>query len=142
MVKLSIWEDARREIDNYKWIASERAGCDLGEAAILSWIGNHWTGYLRARWIEHLQGKTFWIELDGGDFGFMQTSFQERKAILLDRICDRLKVGQENLHIFLWALDWHIPMNDVFQVLDSLDINGKRLIHQLERAGNSNLPTN
>ena len=132
MVKLSIWDDSQREIDTYKWIASEHAGYDLGEAAIRAWIKMHWSGYLRARWVEHLQGNRFWSELDTGDFGLMQKDFQD-KALLLDRIIDRIIAGQENLHILCWAHDWHIPICDVFQILDSLNINSKRLSHRFDQ---------
>ena len=50
--------------------------------------------------------------IDSGDFGLMQRDFQE-KAILLDRIFDRVMAGQENLHIIIWARDWNIPSDDV-----------------------------
>jgi hypothetical protein len=131
MVKLSIWADSQREIDCYKWIESERAGYDLGEQAIRRWIKEHWSGYLRARWIEHLQGKNYWTELDGNDYGLLLKDFQE-KTLLLERIIERVIAGQENLHILLWAQDWHIPMQDVFEILDSLNINSKRLSHHFD----------
>jgi hypothetical protein len=132
MVKLSIWEDCQREIDTYKWIESEHAGYDVGETtATKRWIQQHWNGYLRARWIEHLQGKQFWSELDTGDFGLLTRDFKD-KAVLLDRIIDRIIAGQENLHIFLWAHEWHIPISDVLEILNSLDINSKRLCHKFD----------
>ena len=109
-----------------------KAGCDLGEAAIRKWVKDHWWGYLRARWIEHLQGKTFWMELDRGDFGLLQRRFQE-KALLLDRILDRLKAGQENLHIILWAQDFRIPLDYVLEILEALDINSRRLACKFEK---------
>ena len=108
-----------------------RAGCDLGEQAIRCWVQQHWSGYLRARWIEHLEGVTFWTELGKNDFGLFKRTFEEeRQAILFDRIIDRLKAGQENLHIILWAIDWHIDMHLVIRILEVLDINGKRLAHK------------
>jgi hypothetical protein len=129
MVKLSIWDDSRREIDTYKWIVSEHAGYDVGETAVRRWIKEHWSGYLRARWIEHLQGKRFWIELDRDDFGLLPGKFQNQTS-LLERIVDLLIAGRENLHILLWAQDCHIPMEDVLQILEALDINSKRLSYQ------------
>ena len=131
MVKMSIWDDSQREIDTYKWIESEHAGYDLGEPAIRHWIKVHWFGYLRARWVEHLQGTKFWSELDTGDFGLLTKDFQE-KALLLDRIIDRIIAGQENLHILCWAHDWHISIADVLEILDSLNINSKRLCHRFD----------
>ena len=129
MEKCSVFIDCDREAERYKWIESEKAGHDLGEAAIRGWVKKHWWGYLRARWIEHLQGQRFWMELDQGDFGLLKAKFQE-KAILLDRILDRIKAGQENLDIILWGLDWGISLGDIREILSALDINSRRLEHK------------
>jgi hypothetical protein len=131
MQKCSIYEDCRVEAARFKWIESERAGRDLGEAAIKCWVRDHWSGYLRARWIEHLQGTRFWIELDRGDFGLLQRDFKER-TLLLERILDRLKAGYENLNIILWAIDWGVPIEDVHEILLALDINSRRLAYRFE----------
>ena len=72
--RMSLHECGEEEARRFKWIESEKAGRDLGETAIRTWIGQHWNGFLRQRWLEHLQGKTFWIELDQGDFGLLQHS--------------------------------------------------------------------
>jgi hypothetical protein len=127
----SLYDDSLREAHRFKWIQSEKAGRDLGEQAIRSWVQQHWRGYLRARWIEHLEGVTFWTELGKSDFGFLQRCFQDQ-ALLLDRIVDRLKAGQENLHIILWAIDWHLDIEHVIRILEELDINGKRLAHRFD----------
>ncbi|MFO0807898.1 MAG: hypothetical protein U0746_04675 [Gemmataceae bacterium] len=127
--KLSVYDDCEREADRFKWIESEKAGCDLGEAAISRWVHEHWWGYLRAKWMEHIQGRRFWIELDRGDFGLLQREFRD-DALLLDRILDRLKTGQENLNIICWAEDWRIPMSQVIKILAALDINSRRLSHR------------
>lgn len=130
--KCSVYEDCRVEADRFKWIESEKAGYDLGEAAIRRWVRDHWCGFLRARWLEHLQGRTFWVELDqGNDFGLLQRAFHGRE-LLLDRILDRLKTGQENLEVLLWAIDWGIPRNEVIDILEALDINSRRLAHNFE----------
>jgi hypothetical protein len=132
MEQSSVFVDGEQEALRYRWIESEKAGCDQGEAAIRRWVQNHWWGYLRARWIEHLQGKRFWVELDRGDFGLLQREFQD-STLLLDRILDRLKAGQENLDILLWAQTWNIPINAVIQVLETLDVNSRRLACQFDR---------
>jgi hypothetical protein len=124
--KCSVYEDSEQEAMRFKWIESEKAGRDVGEDAIRRWVREHWWGYLRARWIEHLQGRRFWVELDRGDFGLLHQRFQDN-ILLLDRILDRLKAGQENLHIILWAQDWHIPHEPVLEILEALDINSRRL---------------
>jgi len=129
--KCSVYADSDQEALRYKWIESEKAGRDLGEAALRRWVQQHWWGYLRARWVEHLQGARFWVELDRGDFGLIQARFQEQH-LLLDRILDRLKTGQENLDIILWALDWGISVKDVREMLQVLDINSRRLAHRFD----------
>jgi hypothetical protein len=131
MVKLSVWAESKREIDSYKWIESEKVGYDLGESAVRRWIKDHWHGYLRSRWLDHLQGKTFWVELDRNDFGLLQQRFQPQSE-LLNAILQRLKACQENLHIFLWAHDTDLPIEDVISILEAIDINSKRLSYQFE----------
>ena len=122
----SIFVDGEQEALRFKWIESEKAGFDLGETAIRNWVQCHWWGYLRGRWLEHLQGKRFWVELDRGDFGLLQRKFVEN-TLLLDRILDRLKAGQENLDVICWAHHWGMPMDLVLKILEALDINSRRL---------------
>jgi hypothetical protein len=129
--KASVYVECEKEANCFKWIESEKAGCDLGEQAIRRWVKDHWWGYLRARWLEHLQGKQFWEELDRGDFGLLQQRFHEN-TLLLDRILDRLKSGQENLDIIRWALDWGLNLADVRTILQALDINSRRLVHRFD----------
>src|SRR5246127_5600511 len=126
MDKSSVYSDCEQEALRYKWIESEKAGHDLGENAIRLWVKDHWWGYLRARWLEHLQGRRFWMELDRGDFGLLQREFHHN-TLLLDRILDRLKAGQENLDIICWAQDWNVPVPPVLEILEALDINSRRL---------------
>ena len=129
--KSSVYDECEKEIQRYKWIESEKAGHDLGEAAIRRWVKEHWWGYLRARWLEHLQGRTFWVELDRGDFGLLLRTFHDN-TLLLDRILDRIKAGQENLDIICWAHDWGIDTNPLIQILETLDINSRRLAHRFD----------
>jgi hypothetical protein len=132
MDKASVYTESEQEALKFKWIESEKAGKDLGEDAIRRWVKHHWWGYLRARWLEHLQGRCFWVELDRGDFGLLQREFHDN-TLLLDRILDRLKSGQENLDIILWALNWGLPITPVLQILEALDINSRRLAHRFDR---------
>jgi hypothetical protein len=129
--RCSIYSDCEHEAARFKWIESEKAGRDLGEAAIQGWVHHHWSGYLRARWLEHLQGKTFWIELDRGDFGLLQLDFTDHK-LLLDEIVQLLKAGHENLDVILWATRSNIDLKPVRQILEALDINSRRLAHKFE----------
>jgi hypothetical protein len=131
MQKSSVYDECEQEIQRYKWIESEKAGRDLGESAIRRWVKEHWWGYLRARWLEHLQGRRFWVELDRGDFGLLTRTFHS-DTLLLDRILDRIKAGQENLDIIVWAHDWGIPTEPLIQILEALDINSRRLAHRFD----------
>jgi len=126
-MEMSLVAEGRREADAFKWIESQKAGYDLGEAAIRCWVQEHWNGFLRARWIQHLEGTVFWTELGHDDFGFLKRKFQET-SLLLTRIADQLKACKENLDIIVWSIDWNIHFEDVFAILLELDINGKRLI--------------
>jgi hypothetical protein len=122
----SIHSEAEREAAIYKWIESERAGRNLGDEAICRWVQHHWWGYLRARWIEHLEGKRFWIELKREDFGLLKSSFDHLKP-LSDEILELVKLGKENLCIINWAIDKNYPIEPVFEILTVIDINGRRM---------------
>jgi hypothetical protein len=128
----SVQDEGHREAMAYRWIESEKAGRDLGEGCIKNWIHQHWNGFLRARWIEHLQGRTYWMELDRNDFGILLSEFQERDRDLLDRILERMKEGKENLDVIQWAQDFGIPVERVIMILERLDVNSRRLSCQFD----------
>ncbi len=123
--RFSLHRCGEEEAQRFKWIESEKAGRDLGEAAIRAWIRQHWNGFLRHRWLEHLQGKSFWIELDQGDFGLLQRAF--RGSPLIDPILEHFKHGRENLDIILWAMECDVAMNEVLEILEALDVNSRRI---------------
>ncbi len=129
-VRLSVYVEGCHEAQRFKWIESEKAGRDLGESAIRSWVQKHWNGFLRARWLEHMEGRTFWIELDHDDFGLLQRAFQD--SPLIGEITHRLKYGWENLDILVWAIEESICMEEVVSILETLDINSRRIEFQLE----------
>ena len=129
IVPHSVFTASAAEAAQFKWIESEKAGYDLGEAAICAWVREHWWGYLRAKWVEHLQGRCFWVELDRGDFGLLKRTFQDEPE-LLDTILNRLKQGDENLGVIHWAITNGIECEAVIRILEALDINSRRLIHQ------------
>ncbi len=127
----SVHTEVIEEENRHKWIESQKAGYDLGEGCIRTWVNKHWLGFLRARWVEHLQGKCFWIELDRGDFGLLEREFHDRRE-LLDTIIDQLKAGKENLLVIDWALSINIPTEPVREILMALDVNSRRLKHRFE----------
>ena len=123
--RLSVHHYGEEEAQKHKWIESEKAGRDLGEWAIRGWVREHWNGFLRDRWLEHLQGRTFWIELDHDDYGLLQREFRE--SALIDDILSMLKQGHENLNVLNWAIDNDLPMDEVLEILETLDINARRI---------------
>lgn len=128
--RLSIHDRGAVEAQRHKWIESEKAGRDLGEWAIRCWVRQHWNGFLRDKWLEHLEGRTFWIELDHDDFGLLQRSFQD--SGLIGEVLRRLKAGQENLNVLTWAIEQRLDMVEVLEILESLDINSRRIECLLE----------
>jgi hypothetical protein len=133
----SVHEYGIREALRHKWIESEKAGHDLGDSAIRSWVRKHWNGFLRARWLEHLEGKTFWIELDQDDYGLLQRGFTD--SPLLDEVLYRLKGGDENLDLINWGIDEKLDLIELIEILEVLDINSRRIecqfIKRLAQAG-------
>ncbi len=131
VLKYSVHDESIGEIEKHKWIASQQAGYDLGEIAVREWIRLHWCGYLRAKWLEHLQGTRYWIELDLGDYGFLLRAFPKDRE-LLHQIVELLKNGKENLDVICWAFDCKICDEQVMNILSSLNINSRRLRHKFE----------
>ena len=121
----SVHDRGIAEALRHKWIESEKAGHDLGETAISHWVHQHWNGFLRERWLEHLEGRTFWVELDQDDYGLLQHAFLENA--LIDEVLDRLKTGQENLDLLLWAITAGHDVDEVIDILEALDINSRRI---------------
>ncbi|MFM8271317.1 MAG: hypothetical protein ACKODX_03190 [Gemmata sp.] len=127
----SVHRECIEEENKYRWLESEKVGYDLGEGCVKRWVKDHWTGYLRARWVEHLQGKCFWIELSGHDFGLLLRDFKEQTE-LLNQILNQLKAGAENLDVITWALNNNVPLEPVNEILEALDVNSKRLAHRFD----------
>jgi hypothetical protein len=125
MIRYSVHEFGIVEALRYKWIESEKAGRDLGDSAIRNWVRHHWNGFLRARWLEHLEGRTFWVELDQDDYGLLQHAFLEYP--LIEDVLYRLKCGEENLDLIVWALDEGHDVDQLIEILESLDINSRRI---------------
>jgi hypothetical protein len=131
--KQSLQEATSRELSLHKWIESEKAGRDLGEKAIHDWVARHWDRFLRQRWVEHLQGQVFWYELDHADYGLFQRCFCGNP--LAELIINTYKSGGaqgENLAIVQRARLENWPMDEVFRILEILNINSRRLACRYE----------
>jgi len=124
----SIQDAGAEEALRFKWIESERAGFDLGASAIHLWARQFWGRFVRDRWIEHLEGRAFWIELDRDDFGILRHGFADPS--LGDEVVRRIKRGGENLDILCWSLEGRLSREEVWRVvgiLETLDINSHRV---------------
>ncbi len=130
----SIWESSYIEALRHKWIASEAAGRDLGEAAISQWLQHHWKGWCRERWIEHLCGKVCWAEFDNRDFAALARKFAGERQIL-ESVLERIRAGSENLDIVIWACEEGIDTTQVINILIIADINRLPLDHSRLLAG-------
>ena len=125
----SLKEESWREACAERWYRSQDAGFDLGEHAIRLWVRMHWRGFVRARWIEHMQGVRFWVELDRKEFGLLRRHDLVDVRELLDAIIDQLRCGAENLDIVRWARKEKSPAEQatVKQLLTLIDVNAHRL---------------
>lgn len=129
--RLSLHVYAQVEEARHKWIMSERAGYDLGEQCIKQWIREHWSGYLRARWLEHLQGRTYWIELQHDDFGILP-KLCKNKPELLEQVLNCLRCGGENLNAICWSIDSNHSPFAIQEILHALNLNSARILHRFE----------
>jgi hypothetical protein len=124
---MSLQRFGEEEANRFKWIQSEKEGRDLGDQAIRLWIAEHWHGFLRHHWLEHLHGTTFWIELAAVDFGVLLREFQD--SPMIGQILERLKMLMENLEIIIWAREKYgqESMGEVLRFLEAIDVNACRL---------------
>jgi hypothetical protein len=122
-------EEAWREACNERYYRNCEAGCDLGETVLRAWVRQHWRGFLRARWIEHMQGVRFWAELHRCEFGLLCRSDLANSKELLGEIIDLLRRGAENLDILRWSRKHKSPAEQkvVAELLALININAYRL---------------
>lgn len=125
-VRSSLQERGELEALRFKWIESEKAGHDLGESAIRLWICRYWNRFIRQRWLEHLDGGTYWIEFDARSFGILHRS-SILECPLAEAIVEHFRWGEENLHVIQWAMDTGQPMDQVRAILTALDVNSSRI---------------
>ncbi|MDR2391934.1 MAG: response regulator [Planctomycetota bacterium] len=130
----NLFEEAAREAYRHKWIESEKAGYDMGDKAIEDWHRRFWHAFVRERWIQHIQGETFWHELDNGDFGVVTREFGDSPE-LAGAIVGKLKEGGENLDIIQWCIASGYDLGKALSILGRLDLNVHRLASQLDSSG-------
>lgn len=116
-------DDAREEAERFRWLESEKAGYDLGEAAIHRWVALHWGAFVRGRALEHLAGVRFWLAMPRADFGALGREFADVPELVRE-VMARLAAGADNLTVLQWATDAHVPVNRVCDLLQRVDVNG------------------
>jgi hypothetical protein len=127
--RLSLKQESWREACADRWVRSEEAGCDVGEQAIREWVRMHWRGFVRERWIQHMQGHRLWLELPPGEFGLLKRQKRIDPRHLLDEVVELLRCGAENLDIIRWARQTKSPAEQaaIQDFLAEIDINAHRL---------------
>lgn len=126
MPHLRVYEEATRAIQDHKWIASEKAGRDLGVAAERDWLESYWHPFYRSRLVQHLRGDTFFEEFGAECFDIIAETFYETKD-LLELVLERVRAGAENLDLVRWGIQERLPQDQLLQLLITLDINSHRL---------------
>lgn len=123
---LSVYEEARKEAERHKWLASEHAGHDVGRSAIDHWYRAYWPVFCLQKRLEHLTGCQPWREFQDEPFGKLCPLLNNADSVVL-RIVEWAHAGGENLTMINRALDKAMPIDRVLHVLTELDVNRARL---------------
>src|SRR5437867_3217749 len=79
---LSVYEEAEKAVREHKWLASERAGHDLGHDAVREWTKSYWLQFYRWRFVQHLRGEVFWKEFDAAAYGIADGRLVAHRELL------------------------------------------------------------
>jgi hypothetical protein len=120
------WE----EIQRHKWIESEKARHDVGQAAVADWLKKFWWRFCRWRRIEHVEGVQRWYEFSHDDFAKVLRPILENDGLVL-LIVEMMKTDcrrvMDNFEVINWALTAGIPSERVIEILGDIHINVARL---------------
>ncbi|HEY0980950.1 MULTISPECIES: hypothetical protein [unclassified Schlesneria] len=118
------------EIERHKWIESEKARRDVGQAAVADWLKRFWWRFCRWRRIEHVEGVCRWYEFSHQDFAKLMRPIFENDRLMLVILelmkTDRRRV-MNDLEVIEWARDAGVPMERVIEILTEIHINVARL---------------
>lgn len=124
----SLTAHALAAAERHKWIESEKARCDLGDPSLKDWVDCYWTGYVRARLMEHLYGWRRWSAFEDDHFGLLARStvqhFLSREV--LHQVALLLREGGENLDVISWATAAGHDLDAIIWLLERIDINAVR----------------
>lgn len=122
----SLDAESWREANDLRWYLSQEAGHDVGEAAIRKWVLDHWPGFLRQRWLDHMMGKCFWFELGREEFGLLKRDIG-LPTELVDHMLEKMLCGAENLYFVCWARTQPPAVRKmVYKFLELVKINDHR----------------
>ncbi len=133
MVKHKIYDEAKKAIQEHRWLESEKAGHDLGSAAERDWAQSHWRGFFCLRFVEHLRGEVFYEEFGAECFGLGPERLSVEVS-LLDTVLEKIRQGAENLDVLCWALHEKLPREAIVNILKAIDLNSRRLPPPIEVA--------
>lgn len=129
VICLSLYVEGSKEALTHKWLVGEFEHSDPGDRAILEWAQKHWNHFLRARWLDHLFGRVYFVELESDDFGLLDRHFRDSDVLPL--ILEKLAAGEENLHIINHFHAHNLPVDPMLEILSALDVNSIRLQFKL-----------
>lgn len=118
------------EIQRHKWIESEKARRDVGQAAVADWLKRFWWRFCRWRRIEHVEGIQRWYEFSHEDFAKILKPILENDQLVIV-IIEMMKTDKrrvmDNYDIIDWAVSVGIPSERVLEILGDIHINVARL---------------
>jgi hypothetical protein len=113
----SLYDEALREADRFKWLESERRRHDVGAWALEEWTRRYWSTFLRSKRLEHLYGQRRYIEFEEDAFGridpdphdpalqFLTRRFVEDRWENLNYFCGSVpSCGRDRLLVWLELL--------------------------------------
>lgn len=124
----SLTAHALAEMERHRWIESEHAGSDVGNATYEQWLTSYWTGWTRSKLLEHLYGWRYWRGFGDSMFGLLSRGTVERTVPtdVLHEIAHMLGNGGENLDVINWAIQEEHDLDAILWLLDRIDINAVR----------------
>jgi len=126
--KHSIMYHAAADYAAKKHLDWERLSYNVDQTVSEDWRRRFWRLWFRYRWVEHVIGEKFWIEMGPERFGILKQG-RQHNPVLVSRVADRLMydAGLENLNIILWASDWGLDLDEVVAILKRININDVRV---------------
>lgn len=120
----SLYDEAIREANRFKWLESERCRHDVGHWAIQEWTRRYWATFLRSKRLEHLYGHCRYVEFEDECFGRLAGEPHDQTLQFLARrfVEDRW----ENLNYFCGSIPTPCTSDRLLHWLELFGINQLR----------------